>query len=223
MAICSSLELILVHHLSTISSLTLAILLKTGISQVPHRISNLLKLDMIITGNSNPKLSSSSHLMGPKLLILVTTTISHRHLADIANKDTLKMDMRLDTKVMASRLLILNLDMINARDMALLLAMEVQLTLLLKMATLLPMAPKVRLVKHYHLGNLNRDTWGASLVLTLCTPLNLVMQRHQPHNPVMGLHLYPRERMCLAMGHLRARKRHQTHPLMVSLSSHHLR
>lgn len=123
MATHSSPELILVHHLSTINNLTLAILHKTGTSQMPHRISSLLKeLDMTTMGNSKPKLSSSRHhLMGPKLVTLVTTTIRHQLLVDIANKDTLKRDMVLDTKVMASQL---NLGMINARVMALLLPME---------------------------------------------------------------------------------------------------
>lgn len=223
MVTCSSLELILVHHLNTINNLTLAILHKTGISQVLLKLSSLKELDMIIMGSSNPKLSSSNHLMGPKLVALVTTTVSHQLLVGIANKDTLKKDMRLDTKDMANRLLILSLGMISARVMALLLAMEMRLTLQLKMVTLLPMVPKVRLLKHRRLGNHNRDTLGASLVLTLHTQLSLVMVLHQPHNPVMGLHLYPRQVHTLAMGHHRARKHHQTHQCMVSLSNHHLR
>lgn len=101
--------------------------------------------------------------------------------------------MELDTMVMASSLQILNLGMINARVIALRQATAMRQPLQPKMATLLPMAPKVRLVKHHHLGNLNRDTWGDSLALTLHTQLtvllNLVMECLQPHNPVMGLHL----------------------------------
>lgn len=88
------------------------------------------------------------------------------------------------------------------------------------MATLLPMALKVRLVKHHHLGNLNRDTRGASLVPPLRTRLSLGMGFHQPHNLVMGLHL---EAHTLVMGHLRARKHHQIHQHMLSLSNHRLR
>lgn len=108
MATCSRLGLILARPLNTVSNLTPAILHKTGISQVLHKASSLLKqLDMITMANSNPNLSSShssSLTMGLKVATLVITTISLQHLVDIANKGILRMDMGLGTQVMASHL-----------------------------------------------------------------------------------------------------------------------
>ena len=98
----------------------------------------------------------------------------------------------------------------------------VQPTLQLKKATLQRMEPKVMLLKQQHQDNLNRDTWQASLALTLPTQLSLVMECLQPHNPVMGICLRE-ERMVLDMVRFRAKKHHQIHQRMVSLNSHHLK
>lgn len=97
----------------------------------------------------------------------------------------------------------------------------VQPTLQLKKATQ-HMEPKVMLLKQQHQDNLNRDIWQVSLALTLPTQLSLVMERLQPHNPVMGICLRE-ERMVLDMVRLRAKKHHQIHQRMVSLNSHHLK
>lgn len=137
MVTCSSLEHTLVHHLSMVclSRLTLAILNrllvgmpKTGTSQLPHKVSRLLReLGTTIMANSpHPSSSSSSsQLVGHQLIILFTTIVRPPLLVDMVNKGTLRMGMGVDIKphqpnmVMASHQQILPLGMTSSMVMVL--------------------------------------------------------------------------------------------------------
>jgi len=135
MVTCSNLEHTQVPHLSMVclNHLTLAILNsllvdmpKTGTSQVPHKVSKLLReLAMTIMANRPHLSSSSSQLVGPQLTILVTTIVSPPLLVDMVNRDTLRMGMGVDIKphlpnrVMASHQQTLRLVMTSSRVMAL--------------------------------------------------------------------------------------------------------